>query len=190
MSTRGVDAPYSNEIWSVIPRLSAMRSNCSMVGLSFPQLILFRYCLVQPNLLASSASLMHFSTNAFFKSIFVSFFIFLAFGRGTPKARQEKRILPKISGSILSNLVLFKMRCVCHTMCFALFGLLIKALLYDCCVVLNLGSIMIYRASRQLPFRSSAAYILGWWISHRYLRSFFIGLPNRAKVHSTSYTQF
>ena len=91
MSTRGVDAPYSNEIWSVIPRLSAMRSNCSMVGLSFPQLILFRYCLVQPNLLASSASLMHFSTNAFFKSIFVSFFIFLAFGRGTPKSKEMKR---------------------------------------------------------------------------------------------------
>ena len=67
------DAPGGRcEIWSVIPRLSAMRSNCSMVGLSFPQLILFRYCLVQPNLLASSASLMHFSTNAFFKSIFVS----------------------------------------------------------------------------------------------------------------------
>lgn len=81
--------PYSNEIWSVIPRLSAMRSNCSMVGLSFPQLILFRYCLVQPNLLASSASLMHFFANAFFKSIFVSFFISLWARYAQSKARKK-----------------------------------------------------------------------------------------------------
>ena len=69
--------PYSNEIWSVIPRLSAMRSNFLMVGLLLPQLILFRYCFFQPNLLASSASLMLILSNAFFKSIFVSFFISL-----------------------------------------------------------------------------------------------------------------
>ena len=30
-------------------------------------------------------------------------FHFLAFGRGTPKARQEKKDTPSISGSILSN---------------------------------------------------------------------------------------
>ena len=107
MSTWGVDAPYSNEIWSVIPRLSAMRSNCSMVGLSFPQLILFRYCLVQPNLRASSASLMHFSTNAFFKSIFVSFFISLWARHSQGKAR--KKDTPSISESILSNYFLIKL---------------------------------------------------------------------------------
>ena len=121
MSTRGVDAPYSNEIWSVIPRLSAMRSNCSMVGLSFPQLILFRYCLVQPNLLASSASLMHFSTNAFFKSIFVSFFIFLAFGRGTPKSKaRKKRILPQSLG--VSSQISFNktLSCLSHEVAIAL----------------------------------------------------------------------
>ena len=94
--------PYSNEIWSVIPRLSAMRSNCSMVGLSFPQLILFRYCLVQPNLLANSASLMFFLANAFFKSIFVSFFISL-WARHSPKQGKKKKDTPSISGSILSN---------------------------------------------------------------------------------------
>ena len=97
MSTWGVDAPYSNEIWSVIPRLSAMRSNCSMVGLSFPQLILFRYCLVQPNLRANSASLMFFLANAFFKSIFVSFFISLWARHSQSKAR-KKRILPQSLG--------------------------------------------------------------------------------------------
>ena len=104
MSTCGVDrpcsAPYSNEIWSVIPRLSAMRSNCSMVGLSLPQLILFRYCLVQPNLRANSASLMFLSANAFFKSIFVSFFISLWARYAQSKAR--KKDTPLISGSILS----------------------------------------------------------------------------------------
>ena len=62
MSTWGVDCPpYSNEIWSVIPRLSAMRSNCSTVGFALPQLIRFRYCLLHPNRVASSASLMFFS---------------------------------------------------------------------------------------------------------------------------------
>ena len=104
MSTWGVDAPYSNEIWSVIPRLSAMRSNCSMVGLSFPQLILFRYCLVQPNLRANSASLMFFLANAFFKSIFVSFFILL-WARYTQSKARKKRILPQSLG-VSSQIIL------------------------------------------------------------------------------------
>ena len=89
MSTWGVDAPYSNEIWSVIPRLSAMRSNCSTVGFVLPQLIRFRYCLVHPNLLANSASLMHFSANAFFKSIFVAFFISLWARYAQSKGRKK-----------------------------------------------------------------------------------------------------
>ena len=61
MSTYGVDSPYSNEIWSVIPRLSAMRSNCSTVGFALPQLIRFRYCLLHPNRVANSVSLTFFS---------------------------------------------------------------------------------------------------------------------------------
>ena len=55
------EAHYSNEMWSVMPRAPAMRSNCSMEGLPLPQLMLFRYCFVQPIRRASSVSLTFFS---------------------------------------------------------------------------------------------------------------------------------
>ena len=40
--TCGVNKTYSKQIWSVIPRPSAMRSNCSMVTFLRPQLMAFR----------------------------------------------------------------------------------------------------------------------------------------------------
>ena len=42
-TTCGVVAGYSNEMWSVIPRASAMRSNFSIVTFFLPQLMAFRY---------------------------------------------------------------------------------------------------------------------------------------------------
>ena len=61
ITTCGVVEGYSNEIWSVIPRASAMCSNFSIVTFFLPQLMAFRYCWLMPIRAASSVSLTFFS---------------------------------------------------------------------------------------------------------------------------------